>query len=501
MGIMNASPIVFAPFPWWDAVVSVPRVDEEDLKEGMFPPEARSSLVSFWGVPRENRYAFLVCLAPSGICTTYDGALLVELRVGNPEVVRARATVHTLVVRKSSRRSGLGTALLRTAYSFMCAKVEEHCEIPARMQAARGLDMEWSMAPGSCRRRPETLLTLYANGWSIYANAQRSILKEELLNWLENGKNLERVDLTLTGPSLPIGRAHLLPAVSLCGMHSAHFKPKPRQELPQPPPMDKDWGKSYALNMKLMMHRLPLIAGYDSKPLHEKGLKPIYVPLRFCQRVQAFLAHPHNHEITVQEERNTDGHYMVVHALKVQGRQLKGYSLYHTLNGIHAPDLQCYCTVKTSSKADVAACFQGISGLTEVLLAAVQAAGLPLTETCMQSNVQHMHFLLLNSSGQVDFAWHEDTYDLSIPEKDRDNLLSVVVQLSPTFTTAMQVFAFPMHVYSGQGAGVVFHGRAVHRSVSRVSIPRGLAVWKVAAFIRPPLLMSWAAELPGHSAA
>ena len=103
----------------------------------------------------------------------------------------------------------------------------------------------------------------------------------------------------------------------------------------------------------------------------------------------------------------------------------------------------------------------------------------------MIETVLHIHFLLLDKAMQVDFGWHEDTWDVSAKESQRSHMLSFIAQLSATFTTAMQVMGFQYHEYGGQGAGVVFPARALHRSVSRVQIPPARAVWKVAIFVDP----------------
>ena len=101
----------------------------------------------------------------------------------------------------------------------------------------------------------------------------------------------------------------------------------------------------------------------------------------------------------------------------------------------------------------------------------------------MADLVQHEHMLLLDSTSQVDFGWHEDTYDLSVSDTLRNTLLSIIVQLSATFTTAMQLHRFAYHEYGGQGSGVIFHGRAIHRSIPRIRVPPHCAVWKVAFFV------------------
>lgn len=106
------------------------------------------------------------------------------------------------------------------------------------------------------------------------------------------------------------------------------------------------------------------------------------------------------------------------------------------------------------------ACLNELPGLSDILKAAFAHLGHPcmtvqrLTEVCI-----HIHFLLLDMHSQVDFDWHEDTWDISIQESKRNHMLSIITQLSATFSTAMQVFGFGYHEYAGQGAGTIFQSR------------------------------------------
>jgi hypothetical protein len=132
-----------------------------------------------------------------------------------------------------------------------------------------------------------------------------------------------------------------------------------------------------------------------------------------------------------------------------------------------------------------------LPGCRDILQSAMERLGHGgITVEQMTNALRHLHILNLDRHAQVDFGWHEDTYDLNVTESQRDTTLSIIVQLSATFTTAMQLWGFAYHEYPGQAAGVVFHGRALHRSVPRVHIPHHRSVWKIAYFVDASALPS-----------
>lgn len=96
--------------------------------------------------------------------------------------------------------------------------------------------------------------------------------------------------------------------------------------------------------------------------------------------------------------------------------------------------------------------------------------------------LRQVHFLLQDISFQANFSWHTDFYDLRL---DARRTRTVVVQLSSTAASAMQVFGCEPYLYTGAGAGVLFHGGAVHRSLPWETHHVGWkpTVWKVALFL------------------
>jgi hypothetical protein len=216
-------------------------------------------------------------------------------------------------------------------------------------------------------------------------------------------------------------------------------------------------------------------------------LLPFTAPLLECQKLESYLEDSSNHSYWVDVDADGEPNYK--HSLRCTvGRSsniiLKGYHMYGTLNGKHYPALQSARTLKTFSKASIRAVVEELPGCAGILQAAMSRLGHgDLSKEQLSNIVKHVHFLLLDSTSQVDFGWHEDTYDLYVQDNVRDTLLSVIVQLSATFTTAMQLHGFAYHEYGGQGSGVIFHGRAVHRSIPRIRVPPHCAVWKIAFFV------------------
>ena len=169
--------------------------------------------------------------------------------------------------------------------------------------------------------------------------------------------------------------------------------------------------------------------------------------------------------LQIQVVEGSQHHTATIHAIGVrQAEQNKG--------------------VAVSSTKSIHALLHDVPGCAGILIAAMSRLGHgDLSLEDLTQMVKHVHMLLLDSTSQVDFGWHEDTYDLDIHSGVRETMLSIIVQLSATFTTAMQLHGFAYHEYGGQASGIIFHGRALHRSVPRIRVPPHHSVWKVAFFV------------------
>ena len=265
-----------------------------------------------------------------------------------------------------------------------------------------------------------------------------------------------------------------------------HVFKKPVELAPAPArntPKGERWTRSYHINTLLAKGMYPLSADSGVHPLPSKGLLPFFANVRDCQVLEDYLADIAHHTFEVIEDKK--GREIILHELCLPGgTKLQGYMDYRTLNGDHDPTLQSTRTLKTSGKAQIRAALMELPGSLGILQSALERlghGGFSVQE--LMEMVRHIHFLVLDHHAQVDFGWHEDTFDLFVNGDQRRTMLSIIVQLSATFTTAMQLWGFAYHEYAGQAAGVIFHGQALHRSVPRLRIPRHRAVWKIAYFV------------------
>ena len=469
------------PLPFWDHTEELPCVTDDEVRafDAEIDGEALSSLSSFRSVPTQQRLA--VCIAVPGKCL-YDagklrGLVCMALRpaVGNHLQDRMECVIHTLWVREEHRRKGIGKTALARAHAFAAA-FAQLWQAPQPLAAKPNL--QWSLARGSCRRRPSTLLLLDSAGWRVVRDAEKSVPRADLLRWTEENRDMSALDIEVHGPNVPLYLPLLQPG-STTGLHQF----KPPHALEGPPPRESRWLRPYAVNLELLQGQRALLRSTGVMPLRNKGLLPFLAPLYACRELEAYLSDTSNHLFT------RTGDNTIRHTLPVEDVEMVGYFQYGVLNVPHLPDLQSCRTLRTVGcrPADFACLLRCLPGLSVVLLSATRALGLPaLSEQELSVMLKHLHFLLLDGSSQVDFGWHEDTYDLAVLPAQKDDVISIIVQLGDAFSTAMQIYLFPYHEYLGQGAGVLFPGRCVHRSVSRRSMPCNRAVWKVAAFLVPP---------------
>ena len=100
---------------------------------------------------------------------------------------------------------------------------------------------------------------------------------------------------------------------------------------------------------------------------------------------------------------------------------LKGYHQYGTLNGKHDPAQQSARTLRTFSKKSIKAVVEEVPGCAGILQAAMARLGHgDVSVKHLTDMLKHAHMLLLDSTAQVDFGWHEDTYDLYVQDNQRE---------------------------------------------------------------------------------
>jgi GNAT superfamily N-acetyltransferase len=469
-------------------VPSYPAV-KEYLK--LLPDSTHLSAAAFCSVPAANRVALLVDAPsnpPTGLPTTAGiaGALLMEISCARNANV-AQVKIHSLGVHESVQDRGLASALLMRAVDVAVAHVIDDPNETGAFVCASALS--FCLADGHCRRNWDVLLLLLRHGWRIWTQGAAELLVGHAHRYRAEKRSVYEFDLTVAGPMVPLRGPVLYPGVQ----SGVQLFKKPVQ-LAAPPPRitsrGEKWTKSYKINDNLQRGIIPLCVESGVRPLPAKGLLPFFANVRDCQVLEDYLADVANHTFNV----TTDKHdrEILVHKLRLPGgTELEGYMDYGTLNGKHDSLLQSVRTLKTKGKAQVHTALMELPGCRDILQSAMERLGHGgITVEQMTNALRHLHILNLDRHAQVDFGWHEDTYDLNVTESQRDTTLSIIVQLSATFTTAMQLWGFAYHEYPGQAAGVVFHGRALHRSVPRVHIPHHRSVWKIAYFVDASALPS-----------
>ena len=468
------------PYPRSEGIRRVSHVDSSHVEPDRVPKPARSSLHSFSNVAECDRFAVFADRRASPYTSLdsspmYDGLLLFELAAPTSRSVSCEAIIHSLYVDESQRKSGLGASLVQEAYAMAASEVQS-CLPPGRE-----VKVTWRLAPGSCRRRADTLLCLGTQAWRVVLNAEKRVDLACIRRWMTEGKDLNRVDIDVYGPMLMVGEG--TGCLSLA-FESGLSQFAPPQDL-QPPPFDvKRFKRSFQMCGEVMMSRLPFEPAGLKCPSDRLGLSPFVIPLKECQILEAYLSDDKNYGYG--DVIDKDGNVTKAWQLQLnETTVLPGYTSYSTLNTTHNATLQAHRTMRTSSPAEVKVSLAVMPGLKELLGEALKKIGLAVQPGHIHEHVLHLHFLLLDEFSQVDFGWHEDTYDLYITGPKRDGVISIIIQLSTSFSTAMQVYGFPYYEFKGQGCGVAFLARCLHRSVSRRPIPSGYAVWKVAAFVHP----------------
>jgi hypothetical protein len=466
------------PHRHWAAIDELVDVPNDEFDGRGIGAEASSSLASFLKTPVQER---LVVRLVRGDSQQMRGMLCMALRptVASNMPGSMSCTIHTLWVCEEERRNGVGSALLARAHTFAAAQAQARHE---HISPAARPCLEWYLAPGSCRRKASSLLLFDRAGWRVVRDAERALLRSELLLWAASDKDVSAVDVDVLGPTVPLYMPVLAPGAP-SGLHLF----KSPCDLESPPEKKGRWERPLQVNMELLEGRRPLVANTGVYPLRLSGLLPFVAPLQACRELEFFLANSDNHSFTPESDGTITHKFFAG-----EGITLLGYQQYGTLNVPHMPNLQSICTLRTCFKkqecgSGARALLAYVPGLASILGQAASVLGLPNDAAALSKMLKHVHFLLLDGTSQVDFNWHEDTFDLSLSnDAEREKLLSVIVQLGDAFTTAMQIYSFRYHEYLGLGAGVIFNGRCVHRSISRFAVPANRAVWKVAAFILPP---------------
>lgn len=480
--------------PWCDSMRVVSYCSSEDLVTARLPECVRFALAAFLSIPADERFALFVDARNTNrdMAAVADGVVLLQLNTA-PGSLRHTAVIHAIGVSEPAQDKGIASALLMRAVD-LAVRHSIHESMPGGSSPEcprAGSYVEFFLARGSCLHRWDVVLLLCNHGWCIRRHGQSPSHTGELSPaairyYRAEGTLPVSLALTIQGPLISLNGPLLYP-----GVESGLGLFKAPSELSAPPTgqdglkRGRDrWDCSYCVNSAILRGTFPLSQLSATYPLPGTGLLPFTAPLLECQKLESYLEDRSKHEYEVGLNRH--GENMFTHRLLSPAghRFMKGYDQYSTLNGAHDPLLQSARTLKTFSKQGIKELVNSLPGCAGILQAAMARLGHgDLSINQLADMVKHSHMLLLDSSSQVDFGWHEDTYDLSVQDETRGTMLSIIVQLSATFSTAVQLHGFAYHEYGGQGSGIIFHGRAVHRSIPRIRVPPHRAVWKVAFFV------------------
>lgn len=475
--------------PWCDAMRVVSCCSSVDLVPAALPESVRFAVPAFLSIPAAERFALLVDArtASRGVAAVVDGVILLQIKAVEGKLLH-KATIHAIGIRGAAQNKGMGSALLMRAVD-LAVNFSISGSTPGGLSHALPLassHVEFFLARGPCLLDWDVLLLLCNHGWCVRRPSHtRDMSPSDIRDQRAAGAVTSSMALIIRGPSISLDGPLLYP-----GVKSGLGLFKTPSELADPPPRlrTKDrWDCSYRLNSAIRRGTLALSESSCTYPLPGTGLLPFTAPLLECQKLESYLEDSLNHSYGVDEAKNGErvyDHFLQCTVGSSQKVILKGYQAYGTLNGKHDPAQQSARTLKTFSAASIKAVVEELPGSAGILQAAMSRLGHgDLSLAQLSGMVKHVHMLLLDSASQVDFGWHEDTYDLYVQDHMRDTMLSVIVQLSATFTTAMQLHGFAYHEYGGQGSGIIFHGRAVHRSIPRIRVPPHCAVWKIAFFV------------------
>ena len=475
--------------PWCDSLRVVCCCRSSDVPVALLPESVRFAVTGFLSLPAAERFALFVDAQANKdqAAPVANGVVLLQIKVV-PGARCHTATIHAIGVCGPAQDKGIASALLMRAVDLAVNHVLRECGLGGSSLAmATSLSVppkmcvEFVLARGACLRNWDVLLLLCNHGWCVQQDGQPPMAPSDIRSNRAAATPAGGMALTIQGPVISLDGPLLYPGVE---RGFGLFK-KPA-ELNAPPLMRRTqdrWDKSYAINNAVRRGTLPLSQFPATYPVPGKGLLPFTVPLLECQMLESYLEDSNNHSYDVMKDNK--GETSFTHELRVGGQiVLKGYTKYSSLNGKHHPTLQSARTLKTFSEKSIRVVMEALPGCAGILQSAMTRLGHGnLSGKSLIAMVKHVHMLLLDDTSQVDFDWHEDTYDLSIQDCQRDKMLSIIVQLSATFTTSMQLHGFAYHEYSGMGSGVIFHGRAVHRSIPRIRVPPHRAVWKVAFFV------------------
>jgi hypothetical protein len=419
--------------------------------------------------------------------------------------------IHGIAVQENEVGGGLGQELYRSLHEA----VFERAQVEYARQHLIGREpppthLQLTVLPGGCRRLADALLLYAQNGWRIARdNGDQVVTMEELKSWLHEPQSHEQMGLHLTIDRIPLTTGYFDP---LFDRRSPVKEVDALSSTQSFPPNSS----KLSLNQQIQRRTLP-IGPHNLFPSTKTGVAAFFVAAVDCRKVTLtlfltltltltltrtliltltltitltltltltlqlceFLSDPVNY-------RTVPGYPFPVSSLEVGASQLTGFSQY---DNIQAPALnsaaQASLTVRTEGLKDLKALREHAPGFDSIVDAVLESMGYDLCGYTASDQVRLLaaHFFRVEPSQQTSFAWHTDDDDLGIKNSvGRLGLRSAVIQLGSQTRTALQLHSFAPFTFEGSGAGALFHGAALHRSVTLDPPPQGYGVWKLTLF-------------------
>jgi hypothetical protein len=334
--------------------------------------------------------------------------------------------------------------------------------------------MELRVLPVSCRRCAGALVLYANNHWRVTCNGGTACVpKDRLKEWARDGTPLYVKEIEL-----------YMPPVSLrCGYFSSSFDIDSRIVGTSPSFSDesavRDAGCGTNFVGLLLLTEIKAIGPSLLQLSPHTGLLPFFVPAAPCRALDDFLLNPCNW--------STSRGGGAPRRLLVGRARLTGFAQYDNLNSnAHNPAMQLMRTARTFNGAELEELHENAPGFALLTSSVLGHLGYPECSSAQRySMLKAVHFFLVDESRQTSFAWHTDDTDLELRTRaDKLNLRSAVIQLGAEARSAMQVLGFQPFSFEGRGAGALFHGAAVHRSIDVEPPPH--AIWKVTFFLVLP---------------
>jgi len=335
--------------------------------------------------------------------------------------------------------------------------------------------MELHVLPDSCRRSAGVLVLYANNHWQVTCNGGTDCVTNDVLKeWARDGTPLYVKYIELS-----------LPPISLrCGYFSSAFDRDSRIVGTFPPFSEESAIRDARCGTNFvgqqLLTEIKAIGPSELQLSTQTGLLPFFVPSAPCRALNDFLLNPSN---WVKARGGGE-----LRTLQVGKVRLTGFAQYDNLNNnAHDPASQAKRTVRTFNKTELRELHENAPGFALITSAVLGHLGYPkCSSDQLFSMLKAVHFFLVDDSRQTSFAWHTDDTDLDLTQRvDKLNLRSAVIQLGAEARSAMQVLRFRPFAFEGRGAGALFHGAAVHRSIDLEPPPR--AIWKVTLFLVLPL--------------